>query len=432
MSEQWTIELTSSDLGVVRTILQFDFQDSTFSAQSLTNADQRVLGYPTSRLGRIFTDDFKNGALLHIVNGHHYTVKDSLILKGIFKSAIGNRYFNGVIVNNRLWAELTDKSGRNTATIVGFSKLPELPFEDYSSIYDSAVGVVKSKIYDPSILSSKEWKKFDNKMTKVSTRVRDDVEFVFAFFYYSGKLPFSHFYMFKLPPDSDTSEPVKPQVELKEQSSKTAYMKIQSFGGTAREMDSVMKLVIDKKYENLIVDLRNNSGGSVAAGLTFATRVVDTSFYGGVFLTQRWFKEHSNIPNPTEYHQLPMFSEANYDLIIEGIHAEQGLCLEVNPAEEVYSGNLFVLTNERTASTCEPIVYGLKQYNQAIIVGEKTAGAMLNGERFELNAGYSLFVPTATYFTSDGFKIDGVGVSPNIVVDSDEALEYVLNRLIQE
>ena len=209
-------------------------------------------------------------------------------------------------------------------------------------------------------------------------------------------------------------------------------MKILSFSGSVSEMDSIMTIVKTKKYTNLIVDLRDNSGGSVAAGLTFAKNIVDSSFYGGIFLTQKWFNEHKELPKVNEYTQFPLFSEANFDLIIEGIHNKKGLCLQVVPNEKVYSGNVFILTNNNTASTCEPIAYGLKQFKQATIVGEKTAGAMLNGEIFDLKSGFSLVIPTATYYTSDGYKIDENGVIPNIETESKDALNYVLDNLIEE
>lgn len=114
----------------------------------------------------------------------------------------------------------------------------------------------------------------------------------------------------------------------------------------------------------------------------------------------------------------------------EGIHNEEGLCLQVVPTSDPYTGNVFILINNNTASTCEPIIYGLKQIERATIVGEKTAGAMMNGEIFDLKSGFSLVVPTATYYTSDGYMIDGKGVIPNYETTSENALIYVMENLI--
>src|SRR5690606_42154192 len=89
-----------------------------------------------------------------------------------------------------------------------------------------------------------------------------------------------------------------------------------------------------------------------------------------------------------------------------------------------------ILTNKNTASTCEPIVYELQRQKRAIIIGEKTAGAMLNGEMFELNQSFKMFIPTADYYTSDGYRIDLNGVKPDIETKSEDALTVALNRVV--
>jgi C-terminal processing protease CtpA/Prc len=260
-------------------------------------------------------------------------------------------------------------------------------------------------------------------MTKVSAKVQDDMEMVFAFFYYSGKSPISHFMLFKSPEqenDTTISDNNK-YVFFEEKSPQIAYLQIKSFAGTAAEMDSVFQIIIKNDYKNLIVDLRNNPGGNVDAGISFATSVVDSTFYGGVFLTQKWFNQHNKPPTVENYPEFPHFTEANSDLILDGIHNTTGLCLKIVPKLEVYKGNIYILTNKKTGSACEPIVYGLKQHKRATIIGEKTAGGMLNGEFFELEKGFSMYIPTADYYASDGFRIDQKGIKPNIKIKQEKA-----------
>ena len=204
-SEPWLLELSTSDIGTVRTVMYFDFEDSTYTAYTRKNADRTILGFWTSSLGRIFTKDFKNGSLLHIVKGKHHIQNDSTVLSGIFTSAMGNYYFNGTIINNELKARLTNKSKELRGTIKGHSNVPELPLDNYKTIYKEAFSLTSKRIFDRTILESKEWNKFDRKMQSVSSEVQDDLEIVFAFFYYGGKLPFSHFALMKIP-ESDTTD----------------------------------------------------------------------------------------------------------------------------------------------------------------------------------------------------------------------------------
>jgi C-terminal processing protease CtpA/Prc len=261
----------------------------------------------------------------------------------------------------------------------------------------------------------------------------DDIELIFSFYYFASNLPISHYYLIKTQPLENSELEVIPSkrfVSLDDKSETTAYLKIKSFNGTANEMDSIFSVIKKKNYLNLIVDLRNNIGGNVEAGMEFAKNVVDTTIIGGIFLTQKWFANHKNIPELNEYNQFHHFTASNYDLLKQGIHEKQGIVLKVIPNKDPFKGQLFILTNNNTASTCEPIVYSLKNHNRATIIGESTAGAMLSGESFDLQNDYSLFVPTADYYTSDGYRIDQKGVKPNIEIKADQALEYVLNNLI--
>ncbi len=57
---------------------------------------------------------------------------------------------------------------------------------------------------------------------------------------------------------------------------------------------------------------------------------------------------------------------------------------------------------------------------------------MLNGETFSLGEGYSLTLPTATYYTADGYKIDQQGVSPDIATGTRDALDVTLDKWIRK
>lgn len=429
----WCLDLQHNDIGFVRTFMQFETDGSSFEAYTRKNADRDILGGWTSMLGRTFTKSFKNGSLLRIVNGTYKTENDTLKLLGVLTSAMGNYHFKGYITGNDLYARLTNKIGEQRGIIKGTKKQIKQPLENYPDLFRESVKLTENNIFNKDLLQTKKWKTFVKDMGKVSAKVQDDLEMVFAFFYYAGKLPVSHYALMKIPEqEKDTIIYNSSRyVFLEEKSPQTAYLNITSFSGTATEMDSIFEVIKQKDYKNLIVDLRNNSGGSVEAGMAFTTNIVDSTFYGGVFLTQKWFNKHKQPPTIESYPTFSHFTESNFDLIIEGIHNTDVLCLKIIPKPITFKGNIYVLTNNRTASTCEPIVYGLKQQKRATIIGEKTAGAMLNGELFELDKGFKMVIPTADYYTSDGFRIDQNGVKPDIETKQQEALDYVMKNLIK-
>lgn len=107
----------------------------------------------------------------------------------------------------------------------------------------------------------------------------------------------------------------------------------------------------------------------------------------------------------------------------------EGRKLVVSPGNTVFKARIYVLTSQKTASTCEPIVYALKSNKLATIVGEKTAGAMLSSSPFYLKDNFTLILPLADYYTVDNKRLDLLGVEPDIPIAADNALEHVLKMV---
>lgn len=432
LAGEWHVELRSNDLGAARTVFTFEVDKGQFSAYTRKGADRNILGFWKSTLARTFTRDLKKGSLLHITDGEARQAGDSLILKGIFHSAMGRYYFNGYVINEELKATLTNGRHEYRGSLSGDKRRTPHPLDDYPRIVHEALAVAQEKLYSKDLLQSGEWKEFEKHIMDSAPRLKDDVELVFAYYYYSSKLPISHFALMRIDTASqDEQDPgQKINLQLEERSPQVAILKISSFNGSAQEMDSVLKIVKEKNYPNLIVDLRSNGGGSVEAGMAFARNVVDTVLTGGIFLTRRWFNDETGPPSTDRYGEFPEFTQASYDLIIEGIHREKGLLMKVIPAGTVYRGKIYLITNGSTASTCEPIIHGLQYYGRAVVVGERTAGAMLNGERFPISSGFTVILPTADYYTIDGKRLDQQGVTPDVVLDPENAIEHVINNMI--
>lgn len=62
----------------------------------------------------------------------------------------------------------------------------------------------------------------------------------------------------------------------------------------------------------------------------------------------------------------------------------------------------------------------------ATLVGERTAGKMLSSTVITVKDSWSVLLPVADYYTSNRFHIEQKGVTPDIKVKSEEALDYVL------
>jgi hypothetical protein len=434
LSGPWAITVTTPDAGLLRLSMSFEVDKQQgsdtllFHAFTRKNVDKEILGGTKAILGRLAGSGFRDGSLLRIVDGR-LVRQDTL--SGVLASPFGNYYVQATLRDGSLIGVLKDGHYHIVGTLGGKKGPHTLPMRNYPGILDTALLIASQNIYDPALPRGKEWKHFEEQMQHVSHIAEDDAAFVMAFFYYARKLPFSHFTLHipagdSAPGDGQTKKATFP---IEEKGAATAYVKIGSFAGDAYPMEHLFEELADKPFKNLIVDLRANPGGSIEAGMAFARHLLRDTVFCGVFLTQKYFREQKAIPAPGAFSSYPHFSEANYGLLMKGISEYPAICLKAYPAAPAFTGKVYILCDGGTASTCEPIIYALKQHHLAMIVGSTTAGAMLSSEAFPITDGFVLHVPTATYYTADGFKIDQKGVVPDIDTKGEDALAYVLKRI---
>lgn len=87
---------------------------------------------------------------------------------------------------------------------------------------------------------------------------------------------------------------------------------------------------------------------------------------------------------------------------------------------------VYYLTSRRTASAAEHLAFAFKRTHRAILIGESTAGANHFGivERF---GRFAAFIPVGrTYDPDTGWDWEGKGVSPDIAVPPEDALNEAL------
>ncbi len=432
----WFMHLTTSDVGRVRTIMNLEVSENGFEGHSRKNADKAIIGLPKATLARIFTKSFKHGALLHLEKGKIKQLSENEYkVAAILASASGRYLFQGSLKNNRLEGKLTNGKGEDRGSLTGEKGDFKYPVDDYKTVAETALKLTKAKIFNKEQVETKAWQNFEKAILETAGNARDDLDLVFGFFYFAQDLPFSHFALYREDPavkDQDSAE-VKPKeryVTLETLQPNVSYLKIASFSGTATEIDSVFTIIKQQQLPNLIIDLRGNSGGNIS-GLKVVTNLADKPYSGGAFVTNKWFEKNKKAPTVADFGNFQTLTEANLALLWDGIHNLEGLAIKVIPETTIYKGKVFVLTDGVTASTCEPIVYGLKNYQLATIVGERTAGAMLNGESFKVKESWQITIPTADYFTADGKRLDKIGVEPDHKVKASDALTFVLKKLVK-
>ena len=105
----------------------------------------------------------------------------------------------------------------------------------------------------------------------------------------------------------------------------------------------------------------------------------------------------------------PLFCSQSYTGQ-EYIDTSDAQCLELPMA---------VLVNWDTYSAAEFFAAALDEYDAAVVVGEATSGKGHYQNTFELGNGAAVSLSVGKYFTPNGVSLEGVGITPEILVEVD-------------
>ncbi|GMP97302.1 hypothetical protein CsSME_00045612 [Camellia sinensis var. sinensis] len=162
---------------------------------------------------------------------------------------------------------------------------------------------------------------------------------------------------------------------------KTGYVKLLAFSQTAAvDMENTIHDMENQGVQSYILDLRNNPGGLVKAGLDVA---------------QMWLDGNETLVNTIDR-----------DGNMAPINMANGHAITHDP--------LVVLVNEGSASASEILAGALHDNGRAVLVGHKTFGKGKIQSVTELHDGSALFVTVAKYLSPALHDIDQVGITPDV------------------
>jgi C-terminal processing protease CtpA/Prc len=182
----------------------------------------------------------------------------------------------------------------------------------------------------------------------------------------------------------------------------------------------------------LIIDLRDNEGGSPEMVAAIASFILDP----GIILNEfRWrdpqgriYQGLKNSPEPFDQSPVVLLKHENE------VTTEQFKTID----EEILFGlksklkhaPVAVLVNSKTFSAGEEFPYDLKQLKRALIIGETTAGGANPWQPLSLNFGFEFLIPNGEAINPiSKTNWEGKGVEPEIIVSSDMALSEAIKRL---
>ncbi|MDR3688859.1 MAG: S41 family peptidase [Fimbriimonas sp.] len=185
---------------------------------------------------------------------------------------------------------------------------------------------------------------------------------------------------------------------------KTALIEISSFGFTYDKERVAGFMREAQTSENLILDLRENGGGEIGNLRHLLGYLVPMDKPVGVFIDRNIFDAYvaANKKPTSDLFSIERWTKARLR--------------PMPPTVPVYQGKVAVLIDAQSGSASEILAQGLRDVMGAKIVGTKSAGAVLVSLYVEASSGFYLQYPTSDYVTINGVRLEGLGVTPDVIV----------------
>ncbi len=180
---------------------------------------------------------------------------------------------------------------------------------------------------------------------------------------------------------------------------RTGYIRIDMFSGECtNEFEGAVRDLIDRGMKSLVIDLRDNPGGSLDAVVNIADAILGECTIVSI---------KGNNPD----------DERVYTSNAKGI-----------------SVPIAVMINENSASASEILAASVQENKAGVIVGMPSfgKGIVQTTMRLDSNLGW-LKLTTEAYYTPNGNNIHGVGIMPDIEVDlKDELKGLTISQLTSD
>lgn len=201
-------------------------------------------------------------------------------------------------------------------------------------------------------------------------------------------------------------------------------------------LDSAFTVMAAENIQNLIIDLRKNSGGDSDIGDAILQYLARTPFrqYDKVIekhsplLIQRLLKQKAGK-------NLSKWDSAFINKPAHVVSTETYDDITLTTIPNRFTGKLYVLTSTYTFSSAADFAQAVKHYKLGKIIGEETGGWIISyGDIVTSrlpNTGLTFTISSKLYYNMGAGVKDWHGVIPDIAQPADEAMQYTLS-LIQK
>ncbi|NEO28604.1 MAG: PDZ domain-containing protein, partial [Kamptonema sp. SIO4C4] len=188
----------------------------------------------------------------------------------------------------------------------------------------------------------------------------------------------------KIVRDRISLNPVHAELDTESSNTPIGYIRLSQFSANAtQELKNAIQDLDKQGAGAYILDLRNNPGGLLQAGVSIARLWIDDD---------------------------PIVYTVNRQGMFDSFYADHNALTDAP---------LVVLVNQGTASASEIVAGALQDNNRATLVGQTTFGKGLIQSLFELSDDAGLAVTVAKYETPNHTDINKQGITPDYEVSQD-------------
>ena len=300
---------------------------------------------------------------------------------------------------------------------------------------ESINATIRANHYRRTELDSDAYRQIEKDVIALGERAPSAEEFIEGFNALWRKGPFSHVSLRKAQEPAaeryarlDTEMAGADAVTLTWQGN-AAILTVNTMSGadTIEAIEAAYDQIVPRKAAKLIIDLRRNGGGAFAV-VPLIGHLIGKPIDAGVFVVGSWYVDHRTPPGAAAFASAEPWRGYSVRAFQTDLLTRHLTSYRIDPLPPRFDGPVFVLTSGRSISAAEIAADALKSIGRAKIVGEKTPGAVLSSMLFDIPGGFHLRVPIADYYSITGVRLEGAGVTPDIAVSADQALDVALNR----
>jgi len=304
------------------------------------------------------------------------------------------------------------------------------------AVSDSISQLMSKYQYNPNELNTNEYLALEKKVKGFANIAQTKQEFVKGFNQFWKEGPFSHVALSLSENTANEMAEYLDKMRVGDQSvslewiEKTAILTVNTMMGvdTKERVFEAYREISKNETKSLIIDLRNNRGGTFA-GIPLVGHVLTDSIDAGIFVSRKWWVNNTKEPKLEDVQDLTPWQGWSLMSFWKDIQEVPLTRIQFTPMRPHFNGPVYVLISKKSASATELTVDAFANEEKVTIIGESTAGEMLSQKMFDLPYGFQLSLPIAEYYSTRIGRIEGKGVKPDIEIDQSVAMDLAISLI---